>query len=177
MQTEISNYDIINKYKDKINSIKDKLKDLSKPLLDFEKYYSGIIRKNYYTDGELFTGGAGWKDLNEDYYRWKIYAVARGEDLGEGKKAKRTEKLRLTDTLRKEVFSREAVKVSKDNIVYSLNTIYARIHQIGGRTPLGKIPPRPFLYSNLEKGLRKEDRAVYFKILEKYLLKEMEERK
>lgn len=171
METIISNHEVIKKYENKIQNIKNKLKDLTSPLKSFEKYYKGIIKKNYYSNGKLFDEG-GWQDLNEDYYEWKLHAVLNRLDLGDGKVACRTEKLRLTDTLRKEVFSDKAVTVTKDKIQYNLYTVYARIHQLGGQTNFGTIPPRPYLYSNKDKGLRKQDVTMYYKILEKYLLEE-----
>lgn len=171
METVISNFEIIKKYQNKINGIKDKLKDLTTPLKSFERYYKGIIKKNYYSKGQLFDEG-GWQELSEDYYEWKIRAVASRLDLGDGKIAKRIEILRLSDTLRKEVFGEKAVNVTKNKIEYNLYTVYSRIHQLGGRTNLGNIPPRPYLYSNKHKGLRPQDTAMYFKILEKYLLTE-----
>ncbi|NMB82887.1 MAG: hypothetical protein GYA14_13830 [Ignavibacteria bacterium] len=171
MITTINNAEIIKKYKDKIDKIKHKLKDLSKPLSDFEMYYSGIIRKNYYSDGEIFTHGGGWAPLSEEYLEWKRAMV--GKQLSYGRKVVSVEKLRLMDTLRKEVFSKNAVTIKKDRLEYNLKTIYAKIHQVGGRTSKGKIPARPYLYSNKAKGLRSQDITVYFKILEKYLLSEI----
>lgn len=170
MICEINNYEIIKKYQDKIKHIKEKISDLSEPLEIFAKYYSGIIKKNYDSDGEIFTHGTGWKSLNKNYLEWKKNML--GKKLENGKKVVSLEKLRLTDTLRKEVFSKKIFKVSKDKIEYNIYTIYGKIHQEGGYTDKGKIPARPFLYSNKEKGLRKEDITIYFKILEKYLLQE-----
>jgi len=148
-----------------INKLKEKLKDLSIPLTDFEKYYKGIITKNYYTDGKLFTD-SGWVKYKDDYYEKKMDWVLKKKVMSNGLKATRMEKLRLTDYMRKKVMSKDSVKVSKDKIEYIVNVVYANTHQFGR----GHIPARPFLFRNDTKGgLRKQDLTMLQKILEKYL--------
>jgi len=148
-----------------LNKIKERLKDVSKPLGDFEKYYRGLIKTNFYRSGEIF---GKWPPLSEKYLKRKKKMVAKGEIMGNGLKAKRLEILRLTDDLRKKTFDDNNVKIDNNSIIYKVNTIYANTHQYGR----GNIPARPFLFTNAEKGLRQVDKDLLIKIIAKYLIQD-----
>lgn len=168
METQIViDRDTYEKYNTKIGELKKKIKDLSKPLTDFEKYYKGLIVKNYYSNGSIF---GQWKPLSIYYLAEKSKWVANGEVMPNGLRATRLETLRLTDNLRKNVFDNKSVKVTKNKIEYKINVDYASLHQYGGNTLFGNVPARPFLFTNdTKEGIRDNDKVVLLKIIEKYL--------
>lgn len=153
-----SQIEINDKYAKKIQELKSKVKDLKPVLDDFEKYYTGLITKNFFTQGKVFT--SGWKPLSQKWLRRKKRLVEAGV-------GKRMEILRFKDILRKKA-TKEGVKVLKDKIEYKVVLPYANVHQFGYK----KIPSRPYLFA--EGGLQNKDKLVFYKILEKYLTMEQQ---
>ncbi len=161
METKILiNY---NDYEKKLSNAKQKLKNLKPVLSDFERYYKSLIQKNYYTRGSIF---GEWEKNTLKYEKRKRKLVANKTIMSNGKPAIRLEPMRLTDELRKQVFSKNAVKINEDSILYTINNVAGCVWH----------KTRPFLFAVKEKdGMRIQDKIKFLKMVEKYLERENEQ--
>lgn len=144
-------------YDNKLSAVKEKIKDIKPVLLEYEKYYRGLIQKNYYTIGSIF---GKWKNNSSSYEKEKKIWVSEKMIMDNGKPAIRLEPMRLTDELRKNVFSNKIVEIEKNSISYTLMSEYGyKLHKT-----------RPFLYAVDEKdGMRTQDKIRLIKMIEKYI--------
>lgn len=144
-------------YEKKKKEIKNKIKNIESALLECERYYTGLIKKNYYQRGAIF---GTWKSNKSSYEKVKASWVKKRAIMGNGKPAIRLEPMRLTDELRKALFGKNTVKIGNDSISYTLKSEYGyRLHDT-----------RPFLYyMGSADHVRSQDKKRFEKIINKYL--------
>jgi phage gpG-like protein len=93
---------------------------------------------------------ARWKPLSPATLKWHPHRIG-GKPLND------------TGRLKQSVTSRAIKRVSKNKLQYGTNLVYAPLHNFGGKTKFGYVPPRPFLYFD------SKDEKVIKRIFEDYV--------
>jgi phage gpG-like protein len=93
---------------------------------------------------------ARWKPLSPATLEWHPHRIG-GKPLND------------TGRLKQSVTSRAIKRVSKNKLQYGTNLVYAPLHNFGGKTKFGYVPPRPFLYFD------SKDEKVIKRIFEDYV--------
>lgn len=131
----------------KLNGVDKKLEKLAD--MDFRKPLkeSGVYMEK--SIGARFRR-ANWKPLSPNTLKWHPHRRG-GKPLND------------TGRLRQSVTSRAIKRVSKTKLQYGTNLVYAPLHNFGGKTKFGYVPPRPFLYFD------SKDQQVIKRIFEDYV--------